>query len=341
MTRSAVERALGPVDLLRRDVLRVLGRPLAPLWADRGMRVTLLGLFSVSVALGLAARLPLWTLAVAPLLLGVPHLVADARYLLARQGLLPRRRALLAALLPVAAATLLGRLDVSFVALIALALVARAPWSRRAAVIVAGAGAAALAFAYAGGFGRAFAHGHNLVALGLWAYWARGLGRGRWLVLALVAAGVAALLGGALDGPLFRDLRAPARGLDAHALVESLALVSPWSDPLGALRQTAVFAFLQGVHYAVWLRLLPEEDRARAAPRPFASSWRALVDDLGAPFALGAAALAVAFALAAFAALASARDAYLRLALGHGTLELAVVALAWMERAPLRRAAST
>jgi len=333
---SPVERALRPLDRARHALLRAMGPALAPLWRDRGLRVTLLGLGSVGLALALAARFPLWLLAAGPMVLGVPHLVGDVRYLVARQGLGARKAALTAVLVPVLGATVSGRLAVSFVAFVTLGLAARGSWGRRAAVMGAGLALTALSLAFPVPLAKVFGHGHHLVALALWVWWARGLGRGRWAVLALVAGGVAALLGGVLDGFLLRDLRPPGAGLDAHTLADSLAFVSPWHDALGALRQLACFAFLQAVHYAVWLRLVPEEDRARAAPRPFVSSWRALVADLGAPIVLGAAALTAALALAALVALASARDAYLRLALGHGTLELGLVALAWMERNPLR-----
>jgi hypothetical protein len=335
VTLSPVERALGPLDRVRRALLRATGPWLAPLWRDRGLRVTVLGLGSVAVALALAAWFPLWLLTMGPLVLGVPHLVGDARYGVVRQGLARRGDVLAAVLVPVALATVLGRLDVSMAAFVAMALVARGPWLRRAVVACGGVALAALAWRHAGLVAKVFGHGHHGVALALWVAWAQGLRRGRWLVLAASALGTAALLSGALDGPLLHDLRPPGPGLDAHTLADSLAFVSPWENPIAALRQLACFAFLQAVHYAVWLRLIPEEDRARAAPRPFVSSWRALVTDLGGPFVLGVLALTAAFVLAALVALASSRDAYLRLALGHGALELAVVALAWMERRPL------
>src|SRR5207342_1597240 len=48
-----------------------------------------------------------------------------------------------------------------------------------------------------------------------------------------------------------------------------------------ALRFTGFFAFAQAVHYGVWLKLLPEEDRARRGVRSFRASYRALTRDLG------------------------------------------------------------
>jgi hypothetical protein len=88
------------------------------------------------------------------------------------------------------------------------------------------------------------------------------------------------------------------------------------------------------VHYGVWLRLVPEEDRPREAPRPFASSFRALRDDLGL-VVLGAAILA-AVGLAAWAAfdVLAARAGYLRFANFHGQLELAAAALFALEGRP-------
>ncbi len=84
-----VERALRPLDELRRLALRALartspvGRTLA---ARRSVRVPVLLSVHALAALTLAVLAPSLLLAVAPLVLGVPHLASDVRHLLVRRA---------------------------------------------------------------------------------------------------------------------------------------------------------------------------------------------------------------------------------------------------------------
>jgi hypothetical protein len=95
-----------------------------------------------------------------------------------------------------------------------------------------------------------------------------------------------------------------------------------------------LFGFAQAVHYGVWLRLIPEEDRPQPTPRTFASSFRALRQDLG-PWLLGAgAAFATGLAMWAMIDLAQARAGYLRMALFHGYVEVAAAAFLFVEGRP-------
>jgi hypothetical protein len=96
-------------------------------------------------------------------------------------------------------------------------------------------------------------------------------------------------------------------------------------------RLVALYAFAQAVHYTIWLRLVPEEDRAQPTPRPFAASLRALVADLGPWVCALAACGTVAFAAYALVDVFAARDAYLRFAIFHGHMELAAAALLFVE----------
>ena len=97
------ERWLEPWDRLRVRLL-LATRPVSSRFAaDRGARVSLLGATLVASALLLALRVPLWLLALGPLLLGVPHLLADLRYCGLRTGLLTRRSLLLAGGIPILA----------------------------------------------------------------------------------------------------------------------------------------------------------------------------------------------------------------------------------------------
>ena len=79
-------RALDVLDGARRALLRRLGRvsAIAALRRRRELRLTAVALSSIALAfvLALVATLPL--LALSPLLLGVPHVASDVRYLLVR-----------------------------------------------------------------------------------------------------------------------------------------------------------------------------------------------------------------------------------------------------------------
>jgi hypothetical protein len=111
-----------------------------------------------------------------------------------------------------------------------------------------------------------------------------------------------------------------------------LGFLAPGMSDPWALRLVLVFAFAQSVHYGVWLRLIPEDDRAGSAPRTFQASTRALLADIGRPVTIVAAALALGIAVWAVLDLAQAREGYLRMALFHGYLELAAAAWLFVER---------
>lgn len=114
-----------------------------------------------------------------------------------------------------------------------------------------------------------------------------------------------------------------------------LASLAPGvAGPLG-IRLVLAFAFAQSVHYAVWTRLLPEQDRERETPRTFAESYRALRADLGAPLCLICVAAVIVIAVWACADLAAARTNYLRLSTFHSHVELALAAFFLIEGRPI------
>lgn len=88
---TAIDRtflgALAPFDALRNRFLRRFGRLLEPLIARREPRVVALGGFGLGVAFARVLTVPLWLLTIGPLVLEIPHLVADLRYLVVRPGL--------------------------------------------------------------------------------------------------------------------------------------------------------------------------------------------------------------------------------------------------------------
>ena len=315
---AALHRALSPLDGARRSVLRlVAGRWLA----DREARVTGVALLSITTALVGAVLLPLWVLALGPILLGVPHLAADVRYLVLRPGLHRRRALWLACGLPLLAVSLSGDVAPGFLAIAGAFAFTNGPALRRTLGVAASIAGFAAALVWRAETSLALAWGHNLVAVALWWAWRPRRTRTAWLPLVLLAVSTAAVLAGAFDG--LPDLAA-AGAFDFPTQADRLA---PNLDGRLTARLLVCFAFAQSVHYAVWLRLVPEDDRERPAPRSFRASFDALVRDFGAP-ALAACVLLFA-GIAAWSAfdLWSASLGYFRLALFHGHLELAAAAV--------------
>lgn len=287
---------------------------------SRPYRLELLAVVGVLGALVGALVAPTLLFVWGPLLLGVPHLVADVRYLAlpAYAGHLVRVAdlivvALLVATLATAAPSVGG------LAVLAAIVLAPAPRSRRRFAGVLFAGAALYGAAWLAPLTASYLllHGHNLVAIGLAAAFAGGRA-GRRLVGA-TALGLAAILTGALDGIV---AVLPLHELSGYVLPE--AAFAAWS-PVVCARLALSFVFLQAVHYAAWLRVVPEAQRARPAPRTFAGSLRALQADFTRPVVLALVVLSSGLVVVGTQDPIGARDAYLRLAGFHAYLELAFI----------------
>jgi hypothetical protein len=332
-TALPIEPLLVPLDAARSAVLRLLGRYGRRFLVDRSARVALYGAVGILSAAALTLLAPLWSLAFGPLLLGVPHLLVDARYLVARPRLHERRGFWLLVAAPLALTLVWPQATTGLLAVIGAALLARGSAARRVAVLVAAVSLTALTATFARLGGVAMAHVHNVVALVLWVAWAPREVRVGWRLLPLALFGVACalLFSGSFDAALHAPLAA--KGLTVR---ETIRALSPVRDATWGGRLVLFFAFSQSVHYAIWLRLVPEEDRPRAGIRSFAASVRALVDDMGWLLPLAACAAAVGLVAWGLFDPRAARLAYLRVALFHGPLEIAVAALLFIERRPLR-----
>ena len=162
-------------------------------------------------------------------------------------------------------------------------------------------------------------HAHNAIAVLLFA-WVFGRGRARWGLPLALAVTSALVLSGALDAAL------PGSALDEVAgYLLPLAALDQWSASWCA-RLAVLFVFLQSVHYAIWLRLIPELARPRDGARSFRASLAALQRDFGPlPVALFAVAALLLLVLAARDPLLAQRE-YLRFAGFHAYLELAFLA---------------
>lgn len=321
---------LAAADWLRRRWLRVLGGWARPLMTRRDLRVS--AMFSAMIVTATAATLiaPLWLLILGPLVWGVPHLVADLRYLVVRPG--HHRRPLLWLLAggPLLWTALGGDLVWGFVGAGAAALVARAPLVRRL-VVLAAITAFALAFHTLGRTGDVvFAHAHNFIAVGLWWAWRPRRGRAHWLPLALLVAASLFLLSDTALALVAASggLTWFGGGMDPAYQVWRL---SPGIAPDLGLRLVLLFCFAQAIHYAVWLQLLPDDDRARATPPTFRASYEDLCADLTRPGVWLAVLVAAAIAGWAVFDLMHACHGYFRMARFHGHLELIAAALLILE----------
>jgi hypothetical protein len=325
-----------------------LGRSsaLRHLLARRDARLALGAAAALFAALAVSVAAPSAWFLWGPLILGVPHVLADARYLVLspyRRIALRRRDAVLVAGLVafaafsapwLGAAVVLGSVALAAApdrrsaalaappdrpAIVVAAGALAAGRGRRAAVLAAALVLAVTAWAWPVVTSYAVMHAHNLIALiALAALGHRRVGAG---LLAGALAVTAAILAGALD-PI---LPLPALdGLAGYVLPD--AALAAWPPALCA-RVALSFVFLQGLHYAAWLRLIPAAVRPHGGMRGFGASLRALERDCTAPVVIAVALVAIALpALAVAREPQALRALYVQLAGGHAYLELAVLA---------------
>ena len=111
-------------DALRRGALRIAAPLVAPLYARRELRVAWLGSIAIVVSLALSLAYPLALLSLGPLLLGVPHLLSDVRYLVVKPRAHARWSLVLFVLVPLAATWVSPTLKVGLVATLGAARIA-------------------------------------------------------------------------------------------------------------------------------------------------------------------------------------------------------------------------
>ncbi len=347
-TQPWLDRPLGLLDRARARVLKRTMPWSGLLAGDRELRVGVLGVAAVTLALLGTLTVPAWLLILGPLLLGVPHLVADVRYGVVRNGLLARRHVLVPAAIAVALAGVLGMVGFGFLGALFVLLVGweregrSLRWIQMLAVLLT-ISLCVVAFAFPRPTGLVMAHLHNILAVALWWMWRPRSERWHYLVLLMIVGGIALLVLLPVDvvtlatrTPVPLEIETQVDILSGHTLsavsVSGPARLSQWYaglpvDQLG-LRLVLLFCFLQSVHYTMWLSLIREDDRAQPTPRTFRASLHALVDDLGWPVLICSAALALLVALwAGLVDTVDARTGYLQFARFHGSLELCALAM--------------
>jgi hypothetical protein len=287
--------------------------------SQRERRAALVATVCVAIAFVATAIAPLSILLVGPIVLGVPHVVSDVRYLVARPRLHTRWPLWILVGVPLVACFFGGGVRAGLVATAGALVAARGPFALRALCVATCGALFAIAWRVGPIADLAFAHLHNFLAVGIWWAWRRREQRVHAIPLAAFAIGCGALLFG---------VAAPS--IAGYPFAIGVGLVPTELATLGG-RIVALYAFAQLMHYAVWLRLVPNEDREDAATRSWRDAARALRADIG-PWVLAMATLgALGFAAYAFVDLVAARTAYLNAAVFHGHLELAACALLFVE----------
>jgi hypothetical protein len=343
--------AIGALDGSRRWLWRLAARTSAgrACARDRSMRILALGLGHIGVALALAALAPGLLLLLGPLVLGVPHVVADLRYLVVRGPASLRGGAIIAIIVPLAAMTGFGVIEVmggsgdpaveiafGFAAIGTAVAVAPGRVMRRMIVGVVAAALAVPAVMFPEATMIVLLFGHNFIALAIWCGFTRATVRlaHRALVVGAALIGVGLIAIGVFD-------RATGVAVDGRAWGGEGIARLPFAegiDPVFAYRLVVGYAFLQALHYVVWLRLIPSTQ----SPSPAASTFKKSLTNLRADFGLALIAIAAATIavplLAGFVDAERVRDGYLSLVLFHAWLELAVIAYVVVTRERLGEA---
>lgn len=336
--QPSVERALYPVDQLRRAwLLWVQRRPRlsAVLGRTDSRAVALLSLHGL-LSFALAIFAPAWSLVLAPLLLGVPHLAADVRYLVLRlaaprgwlvaAGLFGTSMLVLRVLQPSAALPLGGLAEhVLGGAWLVTAAMSGAVYGRRCGLasmlaFLLAAGLTACALWQPRAFALVLSHGHNLVALLLWGVMFRRSSRLAFAYCSAVALAALCLVVGTGVDTMLAHGAPSAFGLHLYAAADWLAPGVP--DPY-AIGLAMAFAFLQNIHYALWLYGIPQRFLQREASLSFRMSYRMLVRDFGAGGLMAVAALMLLVAASGVVAPVLTRHWVLSLGSFHAWLELA------------------
>lgn len=351
-TAQTLDTLAEPLDGLRQRIFRwFLAIPgLRTLLLTRDRRVGAHAFLGVTLALAMTAVFPAFLFVIGPLVLGVAHVASDLRYLLLRRTV-PRSVVAVAAIFCCIFFLLrLGdQLGKSWVGAAGEMMLLEV-WAG-ASVVAAGLGGGSRARAVFGlGVVMAlgalaqrwpdlsrlvFAHGHNLIGVGLWLFLFRRKLAPVLPALGLLVLGIAATGSGAT-----LPLASGAGGLSFAG--QNLVDVAGWIAPMVPVRYMAgallSYIFLQAIHYSVWLAWVPQEDTRAEGTTSFRMSFRSLQQDLR-WLLWPVVVLAVLVPLAAlYYGAPLTRDVYLALASFHGYLEVAMLGYFLVAPAALERA---
>ncbi len=334
-----LDAATAPLDEARKAALAIAtkSRHLTRIIARRDLRIPVLATLQIAVLGTVTAVRPLWLFVLGPIVLGIPHLASDVRYLLLRQRV--AREVIFVSI--AAVAIFLGfqglalahhaiphwaSLEVATAtAWVALAILAgarerkRSPASFLLPLLLVLAGGA-WACMHAGLFRIVLAHAHNVIGVAAWIVLFRKQRRAALLPVAALVIVSGLLLSGATLGVTSQW---KAFGIDLAAASHTLAPGLPARWALGAVLS---FVFLQSIHYAAWLVWIPQDNLPGEGTFTFRMTARSLLADFGAPALAVVVLLCIALAGSAAFDARNAVRTYMSLATFHGYLEIALLA---------------
>lgn len=284
-------------------------------------------------------------ISIGPLVFGIPHLVSDLRYLVVKPEWHKHVAFWILVALPLLLASYPPLHFLAPLAWIGACAGARASLPFRAVACIVAIAFAALYWRGGNLSILIFAHAHNFVAAAIALFVFSRSRTHTAIPLGVFLLFSIALTAGAFDPLLHaKEALSPiAQGATFESATRDYAsqlmpFVSPSDRTTWALRLISLFVFAQGIHYVVWLRIVPDEARSREGIRSFYSSFQALASETGMLFILVAVGLWLIFAVWGVFAAESARLGYLYVAAFHGHLEIAFIALFLLEGAVLTRA---
>ena len=331
------ERLTNPLDRWRLYLLRILAPFLRPLIRSSAHRVCVTASLGFLLATLISLKIPLWQLALGPIIWGIPHLIGDLRYLVVRRGLLKSIGFWLLIALPLLYFTYRPSFVYTLIALSGATLLGYFHGRRQAQnqhrVILRRAGCVLSFVLGAYFFTRAYPlhahfillHGHNLITLGIWWKWRDK--RAWWELiplLVLIACSSLILFGWEANEWRVATLESAWQPPNLSLRYFEITLASVFPEAWRP-QWVVLYGLLQSAHYLVWVRLIPEEARERETPITFRRSLQRLSEDFGPLIVCLMIIGMIGLAFWAFFDVSAARLNYLKLIGAHASLEIAMI----------------
>jgi len=321
---------LDGLDAARQWLLKRSAAVTAPFIRDRNQRVVAFALIAFLLAFAGTALAPGYMLLLGPVIVGVPHLFFEARYLFFQHAQL--RRIALVGVLAMQSALVFAGVGIYTLGLATLAALAvTGSLSSKKALAIGAVSLLAAAGAIVGPDWSRFLllHVHNCVPIIVWLLWRE---RPRWAsiaVTALFATGIVLIFAGACDD---LSLRRPF-GDAVFSITKITDAVAAGFGGEWRHRFLLFFCFTQAAHYAIWLRLIPEEARDRPTPRSWRMSWHAFKRDASSMVARLCILGSIAVPLVAFGfGVVRTRALYVTASEFHATVEAILIAVVFVRR---------
>ena len=303
------------LDRPRRDLLLLCSPFIAPFIKNRALRVHCSAIIFLAIAFAITIGLPCWQLALGPIILGIPHIIGDVRYLVLQEELHKNSVFWMLVAAPLLAFLYFQQSGFGAMAIVGATLLHK---PNRSALPIVGAaiGLMVVAFIYDRIFLYSLLHLHNVIAIAIWWRWRKNRKAWEYTSLVLCAAFCIVILVGFRLNTAFHPTQLPMEYF-TRTLV-------PFASGDWAIRLVLLYAFLQSFHYFIWVRLIPEDNRKQQTPQSFRKSLSTLQENFGEKGIFFIALSMVALIIWACFDIKSARANYLYLISFHGFLELAV-----------------